>query len=365
MEQRLTGLLMNAERDGMPRRRLLRAIGLGAAGAAAAAAFPDSLRVFAARTGQTAPPAPRKAFPVTTMNHLSYAVTDYVRTRDWYVDLLGMRIAWDNGVQCALEFGSLTSPEGIYIRKAAAGEKPSINHFAFGIPNITTHIKAMKVEMERWGLKNIRPDGEHGWISDDPAGYMLNTWVPEKDEAMFPGAARPCAVASSAECKNAYQAGLKNLDKLPKPSGKGFTATSYSHATLYVPESKVQIEKEFYRDLLGMKVIHEQPADPARNQKPQVFFRYGKNGQILRTTAGPNDEPYCNNYGFVIENFDRAKVEAELKRRGLNPKPYSKLAWTIADPDGMQVEIAGPGLLEHLAKNCRGYAESCPGSGTE
>jgi hypothetical protein len=53
----------------------------------------------------------------------------------------------------------------------------------------------------------------------------------------------------------------------------------------------------------------------------------------------------------VIDKYDRGRVEAELKRRGLDPKPYSPLAWTIADPDGMQIEVAGWGLPEHLAKN--------------
>jgi catechol 2,3-dioxygenase-like lactoylglutathione lyase family enzyme len=357
VEQTIARLLKNLNGGGIDRRRVLRVFGLTAAGACTAAMLPERVWALLHDAAQAAPAGRRRAFPVTTMNHLSYAVSDYVKTRDWYVDLLGMRVSWDNGVQCALEFGSPTSPEGIYIRKVAAGEKPAINHFAFGIPNITAHIKDMKVEMERWGLKNIRPDGEHGWISDDPAGYMLNTWVPEKDEAMFPGAARPCAVASSEECKKAYRAGLGNLDKMPKPSGRGFTATSFSHVTLYVPESKMEIEKEFYRDLLGMKVIFEQPA--AGSQKPQVFLRYGKNAQFLRPTPNPSDEPYCNNFGFVVDNFDAAKVGAELKRRGLNPKPYTTRGWTISDPDGMQVEIAGPGLPEFLAKNCHGRAEAC------
>jgi catechol 2,3-dioxygenase-like lactoylglutathione lyase family enzyme len=351
VEQRIAKLLKDVENGKVDRRVLLQALGLSAAGAFAAAALPRSAAAFAAGA-QKAPAGAHKAFPVTTMNHLSYAVSDYVKTRDWYVDLFGMRISWDNGTQCALEFGSLTSPEGIYIRKVADGAKPSINHFAFGIPNIMTHIHDMKTEMERWGLKNIRPDGEHGWISDDPAGYMLNTWVPEKDAAMFPGAARPCAKADTAECKTAYEAGLKNLDKLPKPSGKGFVATSFSHVVLRVPQPMIPIEKEFYRDLLGMKVIYDQPN--------QVFLRYGKNAQFIRPTPNAADKPYCNNYGFAIENYDHSKVEAELKRRGLNPKPYSNRAWTIADPDGMQIEVAGPGLPEYLAKNCKGSAETCP-----
>jgi hypothetical protein len=107
---------------------------------------------------------------------------------------------------------------------------------------------------------------------------------------------------------------------------------------------------------MGMKVIFDQAEAP----NPQVFLRYGKNAQFIRATPNPTDEPFCNNYGFVIDNFDRAKVEAELRRRGLNPKPYTDRGWTILDPDGMEIQIAGAGLPEYLAKSCQGWAEKCP-----
>jgi catechol 2,3-dioxygenase-like lactoylglutathione lyase family enzyme len=341
----------------LTRRQLLQALGIGAAGAVAAK-LPGSAHLLAAS------PAMRldgQSFPVTTVNHLSYAATDYVKTRDWYVDLLGMRIAWDDGKGCALEFGPMDEPNGMYIRNVAAGAKPTINHYAFGIHDIMPHMAGMKAEMERWGVQNIRPDGEHGWIADDPAGYMLNTWVPVKDPAMFPGAARPCAVAASKECKDAYESGLKNLDALPKPSGRGFVATSYSHIVLNVPEPMLQKEKEFYRDLLGMKVIYEQPANAATKQRPQIFLRFGRNTLYLRPTPNPTDKPYCNHFAFVVDNYDQNKVEAELKRRGLDPKPDSKLAWTIADPDGMRIEVAGWGLPEYIATECKGSNRTCPG----
>ncbi len=349
--------LERVERGTIDRRQLLQALGLSAAGAFAASAMPQAAALWRA-AAQARPPSP-KAFPVVTVNHLSYAATDWKKTRDWYVDLLGMRVAWDDGKGCALEFGDPVN--GIYIRNVAAGGKPTINHFAFGIPNITTHMPAMKVEMERWGLKNIRPDGEHGWIADDPAGYMLNTWVPVKDPAMFPGAAAPCADAESAKCKEAYEAGLKNLASAPRPSGKGFKATSFSHIVLNVPEATLPLERDFYRDLMGMKVIYDQPADPAKKQRPQVFLRFGRNTLYLRATANPGDKPYCNHFAFVVEDYDQNRVEAELKRRGLDPKPDSKLAWTIMDPDGMRIEVAGWGLPEHIANDCHGSNANCPG----
>jgi catechol 2,3-dioxygenase-like lactoylglutathione lyase family enzyme len=343
MNHPVVRLLRDAEERRIDRRALLRALGSGAAGAFAAGAIGNGFAVVGARQA-AAPPPPRKAFPVTTMNHVRYEGTDYVKTRDWYVDLFGMRIAWDNGRQCALEFGDLTTPEGLYIRNVEPGAKPDIDHFGFGIPNIMPNLAAMKVELERWGVTGIRPDGEHGWSSDSPSGFPLNPFVADtKDTAMFPGAAPLCVDAESEKCKAGYEAGLKGLDKLPKPSGRGFVATSFSHVVLYVPRDKMTLEKEFHRDLLGMKVIYDAP--------DQVIFRYGKNAHILRSLPAGRTEPFCNNYGFVIENFDRGRVEAELKRRGLNPKPYSPLAWTIADPDGMQIEVAGWGLPEHLAKN--------------
>lgn len=315
------------------RRQLLQTLGLGAA-ALATGVFPARLAAQA-KSG--------KSFPVTTMNHLSYQCgPDYVKVRDWYVDLLGGRVAWDNGKQCEVQFGDPAKPEGLYIRSANAGGKPTIGHFAFGIPNITTHISAMKVEMDRWGLKNIRPDGEHGWISDDPAGYMLNTWVPEKDPAMFPGAASPCKVADSKECRDAFEAGLKNLAKMPKPSGRGFTARYFTNIILNVPADMLQKERDFYRDLLGMKVLSE-------NAK-RVTLKFGGDSLVLAGTLKSGEEPYCNHYGFHVDNFDAAKVEAELKRRGLNPKANTRFAWTVNDPDGMTVDIAGPGFLEEAAR---------------
>ena len=116
-------------------------------------------------------------------------------------------------------------------------------------------------------------------------------------------------------------------------------------------------ERDFYRDLLGMKVIYEQPA-PNR----QIFLRFGRNTLYLRKTANAGDKAFCNHFAFVVDDYNQAKVEAELKRRGLDPKPDSKLAWTITDPDGMRIEVAGWGLPEHIANDCHG-ASHCPEKG--
>ena len=333
------------------RRQFMHGLGFGAL----AAILPPSLGTFARLSAEGG--AGGRPFPTpTNINHLSCAVADYARSRDFYIDLFGMRLVWDNGKQCALEFGDPAAPNGLYIRPVSKPtDKPDVGHIAYGIPNFMKYKDVIKTEMERYHLTEIRPDGEVGWICNDPAGYMLNI-ITEKDKAMFPGAAAFCDVAASDKCKQAYAEGMKNLTAPPKPSGSGFNALYFSHVVVNVPQAQLATEFNFYRDMMGMKVIyHRATADP------ETFLRFGQNTLYLRKTAKPDDKPHCNHFAFVIENYDSAKVEAELKRRGLDPKPDSKLAWTFTDPDGLRVEVAAPGLPEHIANDCKGVNTSCPG----
>lgn len=347
-----------ADRGRIDRRQLLKALGLIAGDLLFAAPAMKAGAGFGAALAQLSN-GRGGAFPVTTVNHLALSSNDYAKSRDFYLDLFGMRVAWDDGRGCALEFGSLTSPNGIYIRPTAGrGAKPSIGHIAFGIPNFLSQKAAMKAEMERRGLKGIRADGEMGWSCIDPVGFPIDIWVPEKDKAMFPGSAGPCRIAASASCVAGWQAGQRNLSTSAKAGGKGFRGTSYSFIVLNVPD--VSKERDFYRDLLGMKVIY----DNSEARSGECFLRFGENTLQLRPTAEPYSKPSCNQFGIRIENFKGDTVEAELRRRGLEPKPDSKLSWTIADPDGYQIDVSAPGFSEHIANDCRGSKATCPGGPT-
>ena len=329
--------LREFEHDKTSRRQNLRALGSILAGAFAASAIPKSAALFAAGAAQDSGSGGR-AFPVTTVNHLNLTSANYAKSRDFYVDLFGMRVAWDDGRQCALEFGSVTSPNGMYIRPLTKpGEKQAIGHMAFGIPNFMSQKAAMKAELERRGVKDIRPDGEIGWSCVDPAGYPLNIWVPEKDKAMFPGAAGPCTVAASEKCTAAWEAGQKNLHAAPKPGSGSFYATGYSFIILNVPD--VSKERDFYRDLLGMKVISDQSQVPGAEE---CSLRFGQNTLVLRKLANRAEKPYCNQFGFAVKDSADA-VEAELSRRGFKPTRDSRLQSSrmIADPDGYQVGVTG------------------------
>ena len=326
MEDFIVRLPQDLRKGMMNRRELIRALGLTGTAALAATALPKATALFAAEG---------KAFPVTTINHLALACRNYVKSRDFYVDLFTMRVRWDDGKGAEVQFGSRTLPNGMYIRPLGKPtDKPGVGHFAFGTPNVVEDKDAMKAEMERRGLTEIRPDGEHGWIANDPAGYMLNTWVGVIDPAMYPGAGATCVEAASEKCKAGWEAGLKNLSSVPKASGKGFKATYFSHIILNVPKSEIAKERDFYSGMYGMKVI----SDKANGSNPEVVLGFNKNTLYLRPTANPSDKPYCVEYGFVIQNYDKAKVKAELDRRGVGPEADAD-GWTFRDPDGLKIGI--------------------------
>ena len=287
----------------------------------------------------------------TAVNHLSYAVTDYARTRDFYVDLLGMQVAWDNGKMCAVEFGDPARPEGIYIVPVKPGEKSAVSHIGYSIDNFSGNKEKIAAALTRQKIK-FKTDTEWGWTLDDRAGYMIH-FISET--GIFPGASDPCAIIASDKCKGAEAIGLKNLASLPKPGAGGFKATAFSHIVLCVDD--IVKTRDWYEQMFSMQPFYFKGAEP----NAQAMLRFGNNTLYLRNIKRPGGKPYVDHFAFEIENYDQDRVEAELKRRGYKPVPDSKLGWTIQDPDGMRIEIAGRGLPEYVGEKCAGRATDCPG----
>jgi catechol 2,3-dioxygenase-like lactoylglutathione lyase family enzyme len=325
----------------MDRRRFIGVLGATAASALAGCA--------ASRSGE--PDANSGLTRATTVNHLSYAVPDYARARDFYVEMLGMRVAWDDGKKCSVEFGDPAKPEAIYIVPGKPGEKATVGHIGFSIDDFPGHKAAIATELRRRSIE-YRADTEWGWTLNDASGYMIH-FISET--GIFPGASEPCMAMGSDKCKAAEAVGLGNLSKMPKPSGKGFKALAFSHIVLCVPD--IMRARDFYQEMFGMRPIYYKPDEP----NAQVMLRFGNNTLYLRNSKRPDRKPYVDHFAFEIENYDQDRVEAELKRRGHSPVPDSKLGWTIRDSEGTRIEIAGKGLPEYIGKYCKGRNADCPG----
>ena len=151
METIIAKLLNDFERGRMNRRQLIRSI---AAAAAVAGAAP-------------APAAGGKGFKAVTVNHISYQVADYAKTRDFYVDLFGMKVTGDTGRQCNLSFGDTF----LLPRNARqGGQTPHVDHIAYTIENWNQ--ADVKAELERRGLAP-REDTVNSYHVKDPDGFDL------------------------------------------------------------------------------------------------------------------------------------------------------------------------------------------------
>jgi catechol 2,3-dioxygenase-like lactoylglutathione lyase family enzyme len=360
MDQNIAGLRKPFESGRIGRRELMRALGLTATAAFAASVSPEAA-ALAGGSAQTAR-AGGTILKAVAFNHINYQVPDYVKVRDFYADLYGMKVAWDDGKQCSVECGD--PPNAIYIRPLTkpldrpAGAGPSVNwdaqmgrgnvdHFAFSVENF--QLESVGDELTRRGL-DPKPDGAYAWSIKDPSGITIQICA---TKGVFPGAASPTAKESD---------GTKNLSAIPGPDGKGFKAFAVSHLVLNVPD--VDKSRDFYAGLLGMKVIYYKPGGVFGVDTPGgpvCFLKFGENTFYLRKSQHPENKPYVAHFAMAVENFDQVAVKTELERRGYKPQPDSKYGWSIQDPAGMRTEVAGRGLPEHVAADCNGGNASCPG----
>jgi catechol 2,3-dioxygenase-like lactoylglutathione lyase family enzyme len=154
MEHIIANLLNDFERGKMTRRQLIQSLALTATAASATAPL-------AAAEG--------KGLKAIAVNHISYQVADYAKTRDFYASLLGMQVSHDDGKQAYLSFGD----HGTWLLPRNArqpGTAPRVDHIAYTIDNWNR--EAVKAELESRGLK-ARPDTDDSFHVTDPDGFDL------------------------------------------------------------------------------------------------------------------------------------------------------------------------------------------------
>jgi catechol 2,3-dioxygenase-like lactoylglutathione lyase family enzyme len=153
MERLIENLVHDFENGKLSRRELIRRLALTATAASVAA--------------PAVPAEEANGFKAVAVNHISYGVADYARTRDFYADLLGMSVSGDDGKQCTLAFGD----SFIVARKSREPEsRPFVDHFAITID--TWDRSAVEAELKRRGLEP-RADTDDSFIVKDPDGFSL------------------------------------------------------------------------------------------------------------------------------------------------------------------------------------------------
>ncbi len=152
MEHIIEKLVQDFETGGITRRQLIQSLAL-AITAAAATSTAD-----AATAGDP-------AFKAVAVNHISYRVADYAKTRDFYVDLLGMKVRHDNGKECALVFGP---NDTVLIPRNYPTGTPVVDHIGYTIAHFDR--EKVEAELKRRGL-NPKADGDNSFHVHDPNGF--------------------------------------------------------------------------------------------------------------------------------------------------------------------------------------------------
>ena len=250
---------------------------------------------------------PQSIFKATATNHLAYGVADYARSRDFYMDLLGMTCTFDDGQQCAVSFGN--PARSIYIRKS--DRAPFADHYAFSVADFD--LQLAEAALRRYGF-DPEPDGDYAWTITDPDGLRVQVCA---EQGVFPGAAR---------------AGATTEGKVPSGSAAHrpgvFNATAFNHISYAVPN--YPRTRDFYMDLLGMRLAFED------GLKCSVAF--GAPEDALYVVPRPSG-PIIDHIAISVTDFDLEDARVKLERFGLETEDDGDAAWTVLDPDGYRVQV--------------------------
>jgi catechol 2,3-dioxygenase-like lactoylglutathione lyase family enzyme len=152
MEGTIAKLLQEFEQGKLTRRQLIQSLALAATAASAVSA---------------APAAEGTIIPASSINHVSYQVKDYAKSRDFYAGLFGMKVSDDDGKQCRLTFGNNI----LIVRNRTPA--PLVDHIAYTIANWDKEKESYEAEIKRRGLKITNGDIKTSLSIQDPDGYHV------------------------------------------------------------------------------------------------------------------------------------------------------------------------------------------------
>jgi len=116
---------------------------------------------------------------------------------------------------------------------------------------------------------------------------------------------------------------------LPAAEGKEFKAIAVNHISYEVADyAKI---RDFYADLFGMKV--------SQDNGRECHLAFGDSFLIPRNHTGR--VPRIDHIAYTIDDWNKEAVEAELKRRGLRPRPDTPNSFHVTDPAGFDLQISG------------------------
>jgi catechol 2,3-dioxygenase-like lactoylglutathione lyase family enzyme len=262
-----------------------------------------SLAALAGASRLIAQPTAKPSIRVRALNHMTLFVSDPKRSLEFYQGLFGMPVQARQGDSALLRIG----PGPQYIALAAAGpnRKPGIDHFCMTVEGFDAS-QALKLLADHGVTRSEAADPLKAWTRmrgetlefylGDPDGIVVQLQDPS-----YCGGGRPLGDMCPAAPEPAPRKGLIAVRDL-------------SHFTLNVSDAKRS--REFYQELLGMRVQAYQGAMPvlAVGPGPQFLALSGGGANGATRTAG------IGHACMTMEGFDPDKVLKMLADFGIKPR---------------------------------------------
>jgi catechol 2,3-dioxygenase-like lactoylglutathione lyase family enzyme len=163
MENLIVKLLQDFEHGKMTRRQLIQSLALAATAASAASSVPALAAPAAAAPGGT-------IVKTAYLNHVGFQVADYKKSRDWYADLFGMKVALDDGKKANLAVGESL----VIFHNRQSASTPIIDHICFTIADWDKDKSvrgAVEAELKRRGIET--QSTANSIDIKDPDGFRL------------------------------------------------------------------------------------------------------------------------------------------------------------------------------------------------
>jgi len=157
MEHVIAKLLQDFEHGKLSRRQLIQSLALTATAASAVSAAP-------------APAGEHKVGQAVYLNHVGYQVADYGRSRDWYAEMFGMKVALDDGRKANIAVGESL----LIFHNRPSASTPVVDHVCFTLADWDKDKsvrQAVGAELKRRGLE-VRETANSFHIKD-PDGLIV------------------------------------------------------------------------------------------------------------------------------------------------------------------------------------------------
>lgn len=117
--------------------------------------------VLAARTSRAA-----TSFPVRSINHITFRVTNVARSKEFYQKVFGFSVLHEEKEACLLKVGK----GFLALTHEPQRPQPGFDHFCFGIEGF--NMQAAYKDLKREGLPALMESGPELYVKD-PDGIMV------------------------------------------------------------------------------------------------------------------------------------------------------------------------------------------------